>query len=266
MCKKLAITAAVVIGLVTAFCYTKAGSYARTAWKQVKENTKSQVPIEFEIERLKTEISQLIPDLRKSLSTVAEQMASVDRLEKEITATQNNLDRQKTVLLKMAKDLETPETAFIYDTKAYSRDQVARKMDLDWKSYKIAQSELKTKEQILDAKRRELDAAKAKLDSIRIQERELKLEIAELEADLQNVRLAETKNKFVVDDSRLGEVKKSIAELRFRLDTEKRRAALEGEYFGNEVTTVERVAPRPAVEIAREIRGELEGAKVANDK
>jgi chromosome segregation ATPase len=266
MCKKLAFTAAVVIGIVAVLSFTKVGSYTRTAWKQVQESTKSQVPIEFEIDRLKNEISQLIPDLRKSLSAVAEQMASVERLEKEITTTQANLDRQKTVLLKMAKDLETPETTFIYEGKAYDRSQVARKMDLDWKSYKISQSELRTKEQILDAKRRELEAAKAKLDSIRIQERELKLEIAELEADLQNVRLAETRNKFVVDDSRLGEVKRSIAELRFRLTAEQNRARLEAEYFGNEVSGVERPAPRPASEIAREIRDQLEGSKVANEK
>lgn len=266
MCKKLVLTVAVLAGIAAVMTWTKFGSYSRTFISQVQERAKEQVPVEFEIKRLKDEVSQLIPDLRKNLSIVAEQMASVERLEKEIATTQSNLERQKTVLLKMANDLETPETNYIYEGKAYSRDQVARKMELDWKSYRIAQTELRNKEQFLDIKRRELDNAKAKLDSIRDQERSLRLEIAELEAEFSSVKLAQTKNRFAVDDSRLGEVKKSIEDLRLRLEKEKKLASLEAEYFGNEVVGTERPAPRPAAEVAREIREQLEGAKVAEKK
>lgn len=266
MCKKLALTAAVLVGVAAVLTFTRVGSYSRTIIGTIQERAKEQVPVEFEIARLKKEVSQLIPDLRSSLSIVAEQMASVERLEKEIATTTANLDRQKGVLLKMATDLETPETTFIYEGKMYGRDQVARKMELDWKSYKIAQTELRNKEQFLEIKRRELDNAKAKLDSIRDQERSLRLEIAELEAEFSSVQLARTKNRFTVDDSRLGDVKKSIEELRFRLEKEKKISQLEGEYFGNDVAGTDRPVVRPANEVAREIREQLEGAKIVNDK
>jgi len=266
MCKKLALTAAILVGVAAVLTFTRVGSYSRTIWTEIKTSAQEQVPVEFEIKRLKEEVSKLIPDLRKNLSVVAEQMASVERLEKDIATRQANLDRNKAVLLKMAADLETSEISFIYEGKVYNRDQVARKMDLDWKSYKIAQIELRNQEQLLDLKRRELDNSKAKLDSIREQERTLRLEIAELEAEFSSVNLAKTKNRFTVDDSRLGDVKKSIEELRFRLEKEKKVNQLEAEYFGNEVAGVERPAPRPATEIAREIREQLEGAKVVNDK
>lgn len=266
MCKKMALTVAVLAGLAAVLTLTRVGSYSRTVWNEIKQNAKEQVPVEFEITRLKGEVSQLIPDLRKNLSIVAEQMASVERLEKEIATTQANLDRQKTVLLKMATDLETPETTFIYESKAYNRDQVARKMELDWKAYRIAQTELRNKEQFLEIRRRELDNAKAKLDSIRDQERSLRLEIAELEAEFSSVKLAQTKNRFAVDDSRLGDVKKSIEELRVRLEKEKKITQLEAEYFGNDVAGTDRPVVRPANEVAREIREQLEGAKVAEKK
>jgi len=266
MCKKLALTVAILAGVAAVLTFTKAGSYARIGIKQLQESAKEQVPVEYEIARLKDEVSKLIPDLRKNLSLVAEDMASVERIEKDIATRQTNLERQKASLAKMAGELETSETSFRYEGKMYDRAAISRKAELDLKSYKIAQTELENMQKLLDLKRRELDNHKAKLDSVRDQERSLRLEIAELEAEFSSVKLAMTKNRFNVDDSRLGDVKKSIEELRFRLEKEKKLASLEAEYFPNDVSGAERPAARPATEVAREIREQLEGAKVVNDK
>jgi peptidoglycan hydrolase CwlO-like protein len=266
--KKFVLVAGLVVALGAAlFGFTKVGSYFGTAWKQVRQSASNQVPIEFEIERLKNEISQLMPDLKKNLSIVAEEMAAVERLEKDIQTTQGNMEKQKGTLLTMARDLETKETSFIYGPKVYSRDDVARKLTLDWKSYRICESELKTKEQVLDAKKRALAAAKEQLNSIKEQEQQLKLQIAELEAELKNVRLAQTKSRFSIDDSRLSEVKRSIEELRFRLDKERKEATLQAEFFGNQFAEgIDTPAPRPVSEIAKEIREQLEGSKVVEQK
>src|SRR5262249_28593199 len=142
-----------------------------------------------------------------------------------------SLERQKTVLLRMSKDLETSETSFIYEGKDYNRDQVARKLALDWKTYRSANNELKYKEQTLEARKRALASAKEQLNSIREQEQSLKVQVAELEAELKNVRLAQTKSRFSIDDSRLSEVKRSIEDLRFRLDKERKELQLHEEYF-----------------------------------
>jgi peptidoglycan hydrolase CwlO-like protein len=265
--KKFVLAGALVVGLLAALSFTKLGSYTRTAWKQARETAGNQVPVEFEIERLKNEISQLMPDLKKNLSIVAEEMAAVERLEKDIQTTQTNMEKQKGTLLTMARDLETKETSFIYGPKVYSRDDVARKLTLDWKSYRICESELKTKEQVLEAKKRALAAAKEQLNSVKEQEQQLKLQIAELEAELKNVRLAQTKSRFSIDDSRLSEVKRSIEELRFRLDKERKEATLQAEFFGNQFAEgIDTPAPRPVSEIAKEIREQLEGSKVVEQK
>jgi len=75
--------------------------------------------------------------------------------------------------------------------------------------------------------------------------------------------LAQTKNRFHVDDSKLAEVKRSIEDLRFRLNKEKAGAQLEAEYFGNDfIGGVDKPAPRPINEVAREFLKELDGGKV----
>src|SRR5579871_3788331 len=77
MCKKLALTVAILAGVAAVLTFTRFGSYSRTIIAEIKQSAKDQVPVELEIKRLKDEVSRLGPDLRKNLSVVAEQMASV---------------------------------------------------------------------------------------------------------------------------------------------------------------------------------------------
>src|SRR3974377_2403967 len=112
MCKKLALTAAILVGIAAGLTFTRGGSYSRIVIGQIQEQAKQQVPVDMEIARLKGEVAKLIPDLRKNLILVAEDMASVERIEKDIAVRQAALDRQKTVLAKMANDLETADTTF----------------------------------------------------------------------------------------------------------------------------------------------------------
>lgn len=266
MLKKVAMTAVGLVALGVVLSFTKAGSYMHLACNKARNFTANQVPIEFEIERLKNEVTQLVPDLKKQLGQVAEEMAGVERLDREITTAKANLEKEKVKLLQMARDLETGETHFIYLGKTYNREQVASKMSRDWESYKRSESEIKNREKVLTARRQSLETAKEQLAQIKEQEQILKLQIAELEAELKTVRLAQTKAKFQVDDSRLGEIKRSIEDLRTRIVSEQKRIELEGQFANDFQPGAETAAPRPVSEVAREIRESLEGSKVAETK
>ena len=77
---------------------------------------------------------------------------------------------------------------------------------------------------------------------MRDQKQDLEVQIAQLEADLKNVRLAQTRCKVQLDDSRLAEIKRSLADLRNRLKVEKTQAELEGE-FANDPISVDKQVP-----------------------
>ena len=107
MFKKLGITiasAAVCLGLLHLAGLT---SYTATAWNNVSKKVKGQVPIEFEIERLRHEVAQLVPDMKKNFNTIAEEMVAVENLQKDVTTTQANLKVQKQNLLTKTEDLKS---------------------------------------------------------------------------------------------------------------------------------------------------------------
>lgn len=262
MIKKVAIVAVAVGAVLSLLSFTKFGSYASTSWHKVRVSAARQVPIEFEIDRLKHEVGQLIPDLKKNLSAVAEEMAAVENLEKDVAASRTKLDEQKTVLLKLAKDLDGGQKEFVYCGRAIDREKAATILAKGWDAYKRSENTLKSRTQELELKRRSLDSAKEQLAAMKEQKQELEVQIAQLETEVKTVRLAQTRSKFQFDDSRLAGIKQSLRELQTRLDVEVKTNDLEREYIASEVVPVGEKKVQPVTELTREVREALEGSKV----
>lgn len=263
MFKKIGIAAAVVGAGV--FLTSAAGlwSYGSTLWSQARNGLKKQVPLEFEIERIRHEVAQLVPDMKKNFTIIAEEMVAVENLQKEITLLKGNLRQQKENVLTMTRDLETGNSTIVYDGRSYSSERVREKLARDFASYQTCEAELRSKEQLLEAKERSLDAAREQLASLKAQKQELEIQVAQLEAEVKTVRLAQTRNKVHVDDSQLARCKSALAEIRDRLNVEKKESELEAQ-FANDAIPVEKKA-KSTEELVKEIRSRLGEGKVAAD-
>jgi len=264
-CKKFAVTAVVLAGLFSVLTLTKAGSYANLVWRKATSCVAQSVPIEVEIERLKQEAKQLMPDMTKHITQVANEMAAVEKMERELNVSRTNLAEQKNRLVQLANHIESGETQFIVNSKVFSRDQVAERMARDYESYKRTESELKFRDRELTIKKKTLESAREQLRAMKDKEQELKLAIAELEAELKAVRVAQTRSQFQIDDSRLSDIKQSLEELRTRVNAERHKAELEGEFADNASPTV-KAEVKPVRDLAKEIKDTLEGARVVEQK
>lgn len=263
-CKKLGI-AAVVLGTGLAVAHLSGlDSYTSTAFNKVTKSVKRQVPLEFEIERIRDEVARLVPDMKKNFSVIAEEMVAVENLHKEVAVTRANLQQQKDNILTMTKDLESGATTLVYDGKPYSAERVREKLTKDFASYKICEAELRSREQLLDAKERSLETAREQLGSMKQQKQELEVQIAEIEAELKTVRLAQTRNKFQFDDSQLARCKATLADIRNRLNVEKKVGEMEAN-FANDTIPVEKKA-RTSEDLISEIRGHLGDSPKGNSK
>ncbi len=268
MFKKIGIAAVALGAAFILLTWAGLGSYASTAFHKLRASLKKQVPLEFEIERLKNEIGQLAPEMKKNLGALAEEMVAIENLKEEITVTKANLKKQKENILTMTKDLETGMTSFVYGNREYTAARVKQKLADDFASYQRTEGELKSKEQLLEAKERGLEAAREQLSTIRSQKQELETQVAQLETDLKAIRLAQSRNKFQIDDSQLARCKATLAEIRNRLKVEKTREELFGSYANDPTIQVEKKV-KATGELAREIKAYFEESspgQVASEK
>jgi len=264
--RKLVLATGLALGLVAVLSFTSLGGYMKVVCNRTRAVVNHSVPIEFEIERLKEEVKKLTPALGRNMVTVANEQASINTLEGEVKTVRENLARQKTALSNMVRYLDSPEKEFISEGKVFERKDVIQRLSLNHEAYKRAAADLKNKEQVLDTRKQKLEVAKAQLSAMRDQQNQLELQISQLETELQMVRLAQTKNTVVLDDSKLSDVKRSITQLRERIDAERIKTELEARYFPSDRTdAAETSTPRPVSELIGEVRQLIGENPVNND-
>ena len=70
-------------------------SYVKTFGSSARDAIKSEVPIEFEIQRARDMVGNLVPDIRKCMHVIAEEEVNVEHLSKEIARAESDMNKQK---------------------------------------------------------------------------------------------------------------------------------------------------------------------------
>lgn len=207
----------------------------RTAWKRAQTKLERTISPEFELARIRDQIAQLTPDMHKNIARIAEEMVQVDSLERRITDLSAKLDRSKDDLAVMTQAIESGAKRVSLGGRELSPAQVKDKL----RTCKNLEREVANNQKILEAKKAGVDAARQQLVEMRAQKDQLEVMAAEFEAQYKTLQLEQTRSKLKLDDSRLAEIKGSFEKLRERIEVERRKAELAGQ-FSNDTIVVEK--------------------------
>jgi chromosome segregation ATPase len=213
---------------------THLGGYARTAWAKARTTVQGQIPLEFQLETIRNECAQLLPDMKRHISLVAAETVAVESLRDEVATIEGNLEKQKEIVRTMTEELRNGKNQVVsYGGKKYSSEGFQNQLALKLLAAKQCTENLKAKEQLLEAKEKGLEAAKLQLTSMRNQKATLEVQIAQLEAELKTLRLAQCKSDFQLDDSRLTNIKAALADVRNQMKVMKTTANMMAQFEGD---------------------------------
>jgi chromosome segregation ATPase len=232
MVKKLLIAVGGVTVLTVFFFGRDAVSYVGTSVSKVQDWGKDAVPVEFEIERARKMVADLVPDIRKSMHVIAKEEVEVERLESQIATNDAALAKAKQEIVRLRDDVSSPRDCYTYNGKRYTVQQVKLDLANRFERYQTNDATLQSLREILDARQRSLQAARQKLDGMLAAKRQLEVDVENLEARMKMVQVAQTASDINVDDSNLARTKDLIAEIRTRLDVASRLVSAEGQYTG----------------------------------
>jgi chromosome segregation ATPase len=239
MIKKIGI--GVLVLLVGLFVLKKTSlcSYAGTWWSQVRDETKRQVPTKFEIDRVRHELAGMDGDISKMLRPIAEHMAAINRLKKDLKCTRAKLSEQKGSILTMTKDLDGQPNVLVYAGEEYSADRIRRKLQRDFASYKRCEANVKSQENLLDAKERALSAAREQLAKLVAKKHEYEIRLAQLEADEEVLQIARIGSKLPIEESnRATEIEAALSEIEHRHEVQRNEVELLNGPFANDFIPV----------------------------
>lgn len=207
-------------------------SYATTACNNVREAVKSEITPEFELDRIRTEIDSLLPEIQHHMTVVAEQSVDVKDLERGIAVKEEKLASQKNAILALRSDLGGTGDRFTYRHVSYSRGEVEADLASRFESFRVGEDALERDRQILTAQTQTLRANQKKLDSMLGRKQDLAVKVSQLEARLKTIQATEAINAIEVDDTRLSRVEGLIKDLNRSLDVRESLLETEGNVLG----------------------------------
>ena len=207
-------------------------SYATTACHNVREAVKSEITQEFELDVIRNEIDQLMPEIRQHMTVVAEQSVDVKDLEREIASREVRLGKQKEAILALREDLAGSRDEFTYRQVSYTRGEVEADLAQRFDGFRSGEDAVARDRQILTAQRQTLRANQKKLDGMLARKQELAVSVSQLEARLKTIQATEAINSIEVDDTKLSRVEGMIKKLNHSLDVRESLLETEGSVLG----------------------------------
>ncbi len=207
-------------------------SYVRTAHRRVESTVKDAVPLEFEIDRARQMVDDLLPDIRRNMHLVAEQEVELEQLELAIARQEEELSKQRAEMVVLRNRLKEGAGPYRFAGRTYTAEEIKRDLARRYERYKALEATLDAKKQLRDARRRQLEESRRKLDAMIAARRQLEVQIEQLEARLKSLQAAQAASEVQFDHSRLARAKALVAELRKRLDVAERVLASEGKLSG----------------------------------
>ena len=241
-----------VAALIGTFVLGREGvSYFRAGCQNVRNAVKAEVPIEFEIERARSLVDQLVPDIRQCMHVVAEQQVDIEHRQTQLAQKEVEIAKQKDAILALRSDLGTGKSAFVYAKHSYTAGDVKRDLASRFERFKAAEEMLQADRKILTAREQTLIANREKLENMLQAKKDLEVKLEQLQARIHTVKAAEAVSQLAIDDSNLSHARKLITELNKQLDVKQKMLDVEGRFVG--LIPVETVEPAVPTDLDKQI-------------
>jgi len=202
-------------------------SYVRSSAKSVRTVVKDSVPIEFELRRARDLLEEIIPEMHANIRLIAQEEVEVAALKGEIAKNQENLDDERGKIKTLRGSLEVHQAQYTFAGRQYTRGDIKADLAARFERLKEAELVLASKERLLDSREKSLHAAMQVLEKTRNEKRILENKIETLASQHRLVKAASVGSPIQVDNGKLAQTEKLIAQIKKRLDVAERVLAHE---------------------------------------
>jgi hypothetical protein len=229
---KLGLIGVAGFGLLGGLLFGKdAVSYVKSSAKGVRTAVKDSVPVEFELRRARDMLEEIIPEMHANIRLIAQEEVEVAALKGEIAKNRESLAEEQAKVTALRVALERPTAQYQFAGRDYTRYEVKSDLAARFERFKESEVVLASKERLLESRERSLDGARQLLEKTRTQKRVLENRIESLASQYRLVKAASVGSQIQVDNSKLAQTEKLIADIQKRLDVAERVLAHETKFI-----------------------------------
>ena len=205
-------------------------SYASSSAKSVRTAVKDSVPIEFELRRARDLLEDIIPEMHANIRLIAQEEVEVAALKADIAKSEENIEEEKARIGKLRNALEIKQAQYHFAGKEYPRSYVKEDLANRFERFKETEVVLASKRRLLTTRENSLHSAMNLLEQTRGRKRMLEDKIESLASQYRLVKAASIGSNIQVDNSKLAQTEKLIAQIKKRLDVAERVLAHESQF------------------------------------
>ena len=202
-------------------------SMVKTSANSIRQSARESVPVEFELDRAKDQINDILPDLQSQVRMIAEEEVAISRLEKEVTQDQQRMAKLEQSLSGLRKKVRTNQVSWRVGEANLDRQQFTKHLQSRFSHLKQAKLSTDSKERLLAKRREGLAAAVTLLEEMRLRQSELELKVESLAAQHRLVKASAIDSGQLVDDSNLSQADQLLGEIENRIEVAERMMTYE---------------------------------------
>lgn len=213
-------------------------SYLSTATRLVSDGVGDQIPIQFELERAKTMIDSIVPDIKRNMIVIAKEEVDVETIRDEVQEGTATLAKQKEELLTLREQAQHGTQQFKIGSRIATEDEVKVELKRMLVRYQLAETTLGAKQDLLFSRESSLDSARRKLESMLNAKRDLEVQVENLQARVRSVESEAVASSIDFDETHVAKCQKLVDDLRVRLKVAEKLVATNGsiEDFATTIT------------------------------
>ncbi len=228
---KMGVIGTVGLGLLGGLIFGKdVVSYVRSSARSVRTVVKDSVPIEFELRRARDLLEDIIPEMQANIRVIAEEEVEVASLKGEIAKNREYLTEERTKIKTLRDSLEVHQAAYTFGGRQYSRGDVKADLAARFERFQESELVLASKERLLTSRENSLNAAMQLLEKTKAQKHILENKIETLASQYRIVKASAVGSKVQIDNGKLAQTEKLIAQIQKRLDVAERVLAHESRF------------------------------------
>ena len=204
-------------------------SMIRTSASSIRQSAREQVPVEFELDRAKDQINEILPDLQSQVRMIAEEEVAISRLEKEVTSDLAHLDKLERTIASLRGKADTKNVSLKAGALPMDHQQLTKQLQFRFSHFKQAKHSIQSKQRLLEKRRQGLAASLNLLQEMRLRQSELKLKVESLAAQHRLIKASKVESGTLVDGSQLSKADQLLGQIENRLAVAQRVLAYEND-------------------------------------
>ena len=205
-------------------------SYVKCSAKSVQGAVRDSVPLEFELERAKALLDEIIPEMHASIRLIAQEEVEIASLKTDLENGIRALDEEKERIGTLSTALAVERASYTFGDRRFNRYDLKTDLAARFARFKEAEIVHASKGRLLSTRQGTLQAALTLLDKTKSQKRLLADKISALEGKYRVVKAAASGSHLTIDNSKLAQTEKLISQIKKRLDVAERVLAHESKF------------------------------------